>query len=198
MSLFLFSSLLHGNEIFGHDFISDKTINFTTLVKKTEIELFLANENFPNNITLSMDHADNADSLISDYHQIYDFELNDNEFLAKYNNIKNSDNATIQSTLILNLVDDALINYDRALLLNVDLTNKSNLLNSLNDQVNDNNKNYESYQVLNKDNAITSNFDNIEIVNYVYYESALEFLKEVNDIFQNKLKSLEANTNQDK
>ena len=196
MSLFLFSPLFHSNEIFGHDFISDKTVNFTTLVKKAEIELFLSNENFPNNITLSMDHADNADSLISDYHEMYDFELNDNEFLAKYNDIKNSDNSTIHSTVILNLIDDALINYDRALLLNVDLTNKSNLLNSLSDQRNDNNKNYESYQIINKDNTITTNFENMEIVNYVYYESALEFLKEVNNIFQNNLKSLETNTNQ--
>ncbi|MGD1834203.1 MAG: hypothetical protein ACPKQO_00595 [Nitrososphaeraceae archaeon] len=198
VSIFLFSPIFHENEIFGHDFITDNEINFTTLVKKIEIELFLSNENFPNNITLSMDHADNADSLISDYHEIYNFELNDNEFLTKYNELSNTNNSTIHSTVILNLIDDALINYDRSLLLNIDLTNKSNLVDSSNRQNknNDSIKNYEYYQILNKDNEITTDFDEIEIINYVYYESAMQILKEINNIFQNNLKSSETNINQ--
>ncbi|HJT85670.1 MAG TPA: hypothetical protein VJ697_14405, partial [Nitrososphaeraceae archaeon] len=50
--------------VFGHDFQSDDSITFLTLLEKTKTALELAKKNYPSNITLSMDHSDDAARLI--------------------------------------------------------------------------------------------------------------------------------------
>jgi hypothetical protein len=50
---------------FGHSFTSDDSVTFLAMAKQAAIQLELAKKNFPVNITLSMDHSDNAARLVN-------------------------------------------------------------------------------------------------------------------------------------
>jgi hypothetical protein len=52
------------SRIFAHSFNTDDVSYFLGLDKRTKVELELAEKNYPLNITLSMDHSDNAARLV--------------------------------------------------------------------------------------------------------------------------------------
>ncbi|MGE0243487.1 MAG: hypothetical protein AB7F53_06505 [Nitrososphaeraceae archaeon] len=64
ISILLLLASSYQFNVFGHSFESDNSITFLTVLEKTKTALELAKKNYPSNITLSMDHAENAARLV--------------------------------------------------------------------------------------------------------------------------------------
>jgi len=176
---------------FGHSFTSDDSVTFLAMSKQAAIQLELAKKNFPVNITLSMDHSDNAARLVNDVYYVDDDIVDDNDFIKRYNKEISSKNSTIHSLVTADLIDQILREYASAIILDVDLTNMSNLgvldhfkkyINS-NIPINYSSPNYKQYQKLISTNNTIFNYDN--------YETALALTMEVKNIF-NYLKSTDS------
>ena len=107
---------------FGHSFTTDDSTYLLTLIEKTKTQLELAEKNYPSNITLSMDHSDNAARLV--YETFYADEdiANDDEFTKRYNQEITKANSTTHALVVATLVDDVLRNYADSIDLNFDLT----------------------------------------------------------------------------
>ncbi len=73
------------SRVYAHSFTSDDSSYFLGLDKRTKVELELAEKNYPLNITLSMDHADNAARLVYDIYYADDDIVEDSDFIKKYN-----------------------------------------------------------------------------------------------------------------
>ncbi|MDX1373735.1 MAG: hypothetical protein R3321_14775, partial [Nitrososphaeraceae archaeon] len=106
----------------------DDSIYFISLVKQAELELDLAIDYFPSNITVAMEHSDNAARLINDAYYVDDDVVEDQDFLNRYNKDVHTTNTTTHALVISTLIDLLLNNYGNSLGLNFDLTNMSNLL----------------------------------------------------------------------
>lgn len=210
--LFLFSLLASSYPFsaFGHSFESDDSITFLTLMEKTKTELELAKKNYPANITLSMDHADNAARLVYESFYADDNVANDYEFTERYYQESSNSNVTSKALLVVTLVDEVLRNYADAIDLNFDLTNMSNLLYVLPTTKTNSNSNYNlpdldnlesSYfvDILNNSENTNKNKDiennktlfitNHSIINYAKYETAKSLAMKINTLFQLYLKS---------
>ena len=186
----------HISYVLAHNFNSDDSSYFLGLDKRTKIELELAEKNYPLNITLSMDHSDNAARLVYDIYYADDDIVEDSDFIKRYNKEVSSSNSTTFALVVADLLDEVLRGYADALVIDTDLTNMSNL--ALLDEL----------QNLTKQ-SISTNFssnssDNTEgekseqaklfstnnsIFNYADYETAKALLVEINDIFNKHLKS---------
>jgi hypothetical protein len=111
--IFIFFILVGSQQFraFGHSFESDDSIYLLTLIEKTQTELELAQKNYPSNVTLSMDHSDDAARLV--YETFYADEdiANDGEFAKRYNQEISKSNTTSNALVVVTLVDEALRNY---------------------------------------------------------------------------------------
>lgn len=191
---------------FGHSFTTDDSTYLLTLIEKTKTELQLANKNYPSNITLSMDHSENAARLV--YNTFYADEdiANDDEFTKRYNQEITKANSTAHALVVVTLVDDVLRNYADSIDLNFDLTNMSNLLYVLPTTNSNNNKLdldelERSYfiDILNNSENNSVNTDknnnnplfiaNQSIINYADYETAKLLAMKISTLFQLYLKS---------
>ncbi len=181
------------NQAFGHSFTSDDSVTFLSIAKKAFIELELAKKNFPSNITLAMDHSDNAAMLVNDVYYVDDEIVDDQDFINRYDKEIASENGTIHSLVLADLIDQALRAYNSAIRLNIDLTNMSNLivLDNFEKYINSNNPlnksshNFEKFQkLISNNNTITDPAD---------YETALMLSKEIKDLYKNKLENLVIN-----
>ena len=114
--------------VFGHSFTTDDSIYLLTLIKKTETELDLAKDTYPSNITLSLDHSDNAARLVADTFYTDEDVANDNDFIQRYNKEIATTNATSHALVIATLIDEVLREYSVSIDLSFDMTNMSNLL----------------------------------------------------------------------
>jgi hypothetical protein len=190
--------------VYGHSFESDDSITFLTVLEKTKTALELAKKNYPSNITLSMDHADNAARLVYESFYADDNVANDIEFIERYNKESSSSNITAKALVVVTLVDEVLRNYADSIDLNFDLTNMSNLLyiiptTSSNTNLDlDNLENSYFVDIINKseNNNANSNednntllLDNHDIINYADYETAKSLALKINTLFQLYLKS---------
>jgi hypothetical protein len=192
--------------IFGHNFESDDSIYLLTLIEKTKTELELANKNYPSNITLSMDHSDNAARFVADTFYTDEDVANDGDFTNRYNQEIEKSNITSNALVVATLVDEILRNYADSIDLNFDLTNMSNLLyvisttktNSNNtadisklessyfvDLLNSENNNINS----DENNNNTLFLANQTIINYADYETAKTLAMKINTLFQLYLKA---------
>jgi hypothetical protein len=189
---------------FGHSFTTDDSTYLLTLIEKTKTELELAEKNYPSNITLSMDHSDNAARLVYDTFYADEDVANDDEFTKRYNQEITKANSTAHALVVVTLIDDALRNYANSIDLNFDLTNMSNLLfiipttSSNNNLDLDNLENSYFVDIMNKseNNDANSNEDsnilfsgNHDIINYADYEIAKSLALKINTLFQLYLKS---------
>ena len=184
--------------VFAHSFNSDDSSYFLGLDKRTKIELELAEKNYPLNITLSMDHSDNAARLVYDIYYADDDIVEDSDFIKRYNKELSSSNSTTYALVVADLLDEVLRGYADALVIDTDLTNMSNLvlldeLQNLTKQSNSNSTNFSSN---NSDNIEGTKSEqsklfstNNSIFNYADYETAKALLVEIKDIFENQLKS---------
>lgn len=176
------------NKAFGHSFTSDDSVTFLSLAKRAITELELAKKNFPSNITIAMDHSDNAARLVNDVYYVDDDIVDDQDFIIRYDKEITSDNSTIHSLVMADLIDQVLRAYSSAVMLNVDLTNMTNLvvLDNFEKSINDNlpiaksNPNFEKYQkLISTNNTVVDSAD---------YETALILTEEIKDLYNDKLK----------
>lgn len=191
---------------FGHSFTTDDSTYLLTLIEKTKTELQLANKNYPSNITLSMDHSENAARLVYDTFYADEDIANDDEFTKRYNQEITKANSTAHALVVVTLVDDVLRNYADSIDLNFDLTNMSNLLFILPTTNSNNNKLdldelERSYfiDILNNSENNSVNTDknnnnplfiaNQSIINYADYETAKLLAMKISTLFQLYLKS---------
>jgi len=114
--------------IYAHSFTTDDSSYFLGLDKTTKVELELAEKNYPLNITLSMDHSDNAARLVYDIYYADDDIVEDTDFIKRYNKEITSSNSTTYALVVADLLDTVLKGYADALIIDTDLTNMSNLM----------------------------------------------------------------------
>jgi hypothetical protein len=186
-----------------------------TLIKKAETELDLAQENYPANITLSLDHSEEAARFVADTFYTDEDVANDDEFTERYNKEISTANSTSDALVIATLIDEALREYSDSIDLSFDITNMSNLLyilpiNNENQSINKNileettvvkdflNAGPEDNYSLLKDvknidpSEIKKIFSSNNTVNeYSDYQSALAIALEINKLFQIDLKSFD-------
>jgi hypothetical protein len=62
-------------------FTTDDSIYLLPLIKKPETELDLAKENYPANITLSLEHSEEASRFVADTFYIDEYVANDYDLL---------------------------------------------------------------------------------------------------------------------
>jgi hypothetical protein len=209
--LLLSSASLYPSIAFGHSFTTDDSTYLLTLIEKTKTELELAKKNYPSNITLSIDHSDNAAMLVYETFYADEDVANDGDFTNRYNQEITKANSTAHALVVATLVDEVLKNYADSIGLNFDITNMSNLLyvvptktNSSNDKPDldelersyfidifnniENNNNVKANE--NKDNNNTALFlANQSIINYANYETAKLLAIKISTLFQLYLKS---------
>jgi hypothetical protein len=207
--LLLFSSFYQDN-VLGHSFTMDDSTYFLTMIEKTKTELELAKKNYPSNITLSMDHSDNAALLVDETFYIDDNVANDDEFTKRYNEEITNANSTANVLVVVSLVDEVLRSYANSIDLNFDLTNMSKLLYVIPTTTNlYNNSNKQNLDELGNsylgdvfNNLETNNIylkedkdknslflANQSITKYADYETAKLLAMKINTIFQLYLKA---------
>jgi hypothetical protein len=213
--IFIFFILVSSQQFsaFAHSFESDDSIYLLTLIEKTQTELELAKKNYPSNVTLSMDHSDDAARLVYETFYADEDVANDGEFAKRYNQEISKSNTTSNALVVVTLVDEALRNYADSIDLNFDLTNMSNLLyiiptNSNNNNNNNKNAINDSIDKLestilvdalnNPDNSVNVKGEDGEnlllitnqtITNYAKHETAKTLAMKINTLFQLYLKS---------
>lgn len=193
--------------VFGHSFESDDSVYLLTLIEKTQTELELAKKNYPSNVTLSMDHSDDAARLVYETFYADEDVANDGEFTKRYNQELSKANITSNALVVVTLVDEVLRNYADSIDLNFDLTNMSNLLYIIPTKSTNNNTNNESIDKLESsffvdalNNLENSNVNSIDgknplfvsnhtIMNYAKHETAKTIAMKINTLFQLYLKS---------
>ena len=192
---------------FGHSFESDDSVYLLTLIEKTQTELVLAKKNYPSNVTLSMDHSDDAARLVYETFYADEDVANDGEFTKRYNQELSKANITSNALVVVTLVDEVLRNYADSIDLNFDLTNMSNLLYIIPTKSTKNITNNESIDKLessffvdalnNLENSNVNSNDgknplflsNHTIMNYAKHETAKTIAMKINTLFQLYLKS---------
>ncbi len=192
---------------FGHSFESDDSVYLLTLIEKTQTELELAKKNYPSNVTLSMDHSDDAARLVYETFYADEDVANDGEFTKRYNQELSKANITSNALVVVTLVDEVLRNYADSIDLNFDLTNMSNLLYIIPTKSTNNNTNNESIDKLESsffvdalNNLENSNVNSIDgknplfvsnhtIMNYAKHETAKTIAMKINTLFQLYLKT---------
>ena len=193
--------------VFAHNFESDDSIYLLTLIEKTETELELAKKNYPSNITLALDHSDNAARFLADTFYTDEDVANDGDFTNRYNQEIAKSNITSNALVVVTLVDEVLRYYADAIDLNFDLTNMSNLLYIIPTKTTSNNtpdldklegayfvdilNNSENNNNIdsNENNNNTLFLNNHNIINYADYETAKSLAMKINTLFQLYLKS---------
>lgn len=209
--LFIFFILVGSQQfsVFGHSFESDDSVYLLTLIEKTQTELELAKKNYPSNVTLSMDHSDDAARLVYETFYADEDVANDGDFTKRYNQELSKANITSNALVVVTLVDEVLRSYADSIDLNFDLTNMSNLLYIIPTNSNNNDASNESIDKLESSffadafnssenyNVNVNNNDgknplfltNHTIMNYAKHETAKTLAMKINTLFQLYLKS---------
>ena len=182
-----FSMVYQLLQVFAHSFTTDDTSYFIGLDKRTKVELELAYKNYPSNITLTMDHTDNAARLVYDIYYADDDVVDDNDFIKRYDKSLGSSNSTTYALVVADLLDEVLRNYADAIVSEIDLTNMSNLV------LLDNKESLTDSSVTSENDSSNVNFTkffskNNPIFNPAHYETAKALVVEVKDVFENHLK----------
>jgi hypothetical protein len=116
--------------VYAHYFSKDDAASFFTLIHQINVETELINTNFPSNVSIAIEHAENAAELLNDVYQFGEDIADDNDFIREYNEQLNNINSTVQALILANVVDEILRNYGHALEVDYDLTNMSNMVMS--------------------------------------------------------------------
>jgi hypothetical protein len=182
ISFHIFDSIAN---VSAHIFTTNDVSSFFGLDKRTKIELDLAKKNYPSNITLTMDHTDNAAKLVYDIYFTDDNIVDDNDFIKRYDEVMNSSSLTTYALVVADLIDETLRKYANAIVTDIDLTNMSNLV------LLDDAKNitiYSSSRNQSSNTNYTKFFSNNNpILNYANYETAMALGVEINNIFEKHL-----------
>jgi hypothetical protein len=181
--------------VYAHYFSKDNAALFFALIHEINVKTQLININFPSNITLSIEHAEDTAELLNDVYQFGEGIVDDTDFIREYNEQLNNINSTVQALILANVVDEILRNYGDALEVDYDLTNMSNLIMS-NVSLSTNTMMMMADSIKNssiikeKSNYTTNNI----IVNLADYQTAQALSDKARQIFNKDLKPLAAST----
>jgi hypothetical protein len=178
----------------AHCFSEDDKALFLALIYQINVKTQLIDTNFPSNITLAIDHAEDTAELLNDAYNFGEDIVDDNDFIREYNEQINNINSTVQALILANVVDDILRNYGDGLEIDFDLTNMSNLVmpnvsHSAMMMGDENMKN--SSMIREKSNYNNSNI----IVNPADYQTAQALSDKALQIFNKELKPIAATSN---
>jgi hypothetical protein len=186
----------------AHSFSPNSLSTFISLAYEADVELSLANSNFPSNITLALYHGKNAVELLDDAYRLDDEIVDDTDFVRKYNEAQNSKNTTIQALVIANIVDQILREYGEAFGTHYDLTNMSNMNMAMQNMSNSNSLISSSPLSCSSNRPIHSDIEGeknnnnyTDIINFDNYQSAQKLSESAIQIFNNKLCPLAESTN---
>ena len=188
---------------YAHSFSPNSLSTFISLVHAADVEISLANSNFPANVTLALDHSKNAVKLMNYAYRSDDEIIDDIDFVRKYNNAMSSQNETIHALVVANIVDRILSEYGEALDIQYDLTNMSNMNMAMQDMSNSDSFIFPSSPVhitndsipLIERGDINYNNTSINIVNFDNYASAQKLSEVVLQIFNDQLSPLAGSSN---
>src|SRR5215213_3614703 len=177
----------------AHCFSEDDKALFLALIYQINVKTHLIDTNFPSNITLAIEHAEDTAELLNDAYHFGEDTVDDNDFIREYNEQINNINSTVQALILANVVDDILRNYGDGLEIDFDLTNMSNLVmpnvsRSAMMMADENMKN--SSMIREK-----SNYNNNIIVNLADYQTAQALSDKALQIFNKELKPIAATSN---
>jgi hypothetical protein len=195
---------VHNNNTlaYAHSFSPNSLSTFVSRAIEADVELSLANNNFPSNITLALDHSKNAAELINVVYHMDDDIIDDIDFIRKYNDALNSRNTTIQALVIANIIDQTLREYGEAFDIQYDLTNMSNMnmMTTQTTSLDTSNSPFSSpsYSMnmpvnSNIEAEINNNYTNV--VNVDNYQSAQKLSEKVFQVFKNQLRPLALSPN---
>jgi hypothetical protein len=179
----------------AHCFSKDDRALFLALIYQINVKTHLIDTNFPSNITLAIEHAEDTAELLNDAYQFGEDIVDDTDFIREYNEQINNINSTVQALILANVVDDILRNYGDGLEIDFDLTNMSNLVmpnvsGSAMMMMGEIMKN--SSTIREKSNYINSS--NI-IVNLADYQTSQALSDKALQIFNKELKPIAATSN---
>ena len=177
--------------VYAHYFSKDDAALFFTLIHQINVETQLVNTNFPSNVTLAIEHAENTAELLNEVYQFSEGIADDTDFIREYNEQLNNINSTVQALILANVVDEILRNYGDALEVDYDLTNMSNIVmsnmsRSTTMMIDDSMKN--SSMIREKTNSMTNNI----IVNVANYQTAQALSDKAQQIFNEDIKPIAA------
>lgn len=172
---------------YAHNFTPNSLSTFITLVYRAEIELLLATDNFPLNVTVALDHAEDAAKLIDDAYYLDEDVVDDADFTRKYNDALDTHNSTIRALVVANIVDQILREYGDAFDIRYDLTNMSNML--ITEMPDGTSYSPHSGSVNNTNVSTNSTYQNnkLQVVNIADYQSAQKLSEKASQIFRNHL-----------
>jgi hypothetical protein len=164
------------------------------LIHQINAEIQLTNTDFPSNVSIAIEHAENTAELLKKVYQFSEDIVDDSDFIREYNEQLNNTNSTVQALTFANVIDEILRNYGNALEVNYDLTNMSNLVmsnvsHSATMMMDDNMKNSSIIREKSGNN-MTHNI----IVNLADYQTAQALSDKSQRIFNKDLKPITAAT----
>jgi hypothetical protein len=169
--------------VYAHYFSKDDAALFFTLIYQINVETELININFPSNVSIAIEHAENTAELLNDVYQFGEDIADDDDFIREYNEQLNNINSTVKALILANVVDEILRNYGNALEVDYDLTNMSNMVMSnishSNMMMGGDMKNHSMIREK-SDNNITNNI----IVNLADYQTAQALSNKAQRIFK--------------
>lgn len=182
---------------YAHSFTPNSLSTFITLVYRAEIELLLATDNFPLNVTVALDHAEDAAKLIDDAYYLDEDIVDDADFARKYNDALDTHNSTIHALVVANIVDQILREYGDAFDIRYDLTNMSNML--ITEMSGGTSNSPRSGSVNNTNVSTNSNYQNnkLQVVNIADYQSAQKLSEKASKILGSYLLFLPSSNNAD-
>ena len=182
---------------YAHNFTPNSLSTFITLVYRAEVELLLATDNFPLNVTVALDHAEDAAKLIDDVYYLDEDIVDDADFARKYNETFDTHNSTIHALVVANVVDQILKEYGNAFDIRYDLTNMSNML--ITEMPDGTSYSPHSGSVNNTNVSTNSTYQNnkLQVVNIADYQSAQKLSEKASQIFRSNLLFLPSSNNTD-
>jgi len=182
------------HNVYAHYFSKDDRASFLALIHQINVEIQLINTDFPSNVSIAIEHAENTAELLKKVYQFGEDIADDNDFIREYNEQLNNINSTVQALILANVVDEILRNYGNALEVDYDLTNMSNMVmsnasHSAMMMMGDGMKN--STMIREKSNYTTHNI----IVNLADYQTAQALSDKAQRIFNKELKPVAATSN---
>jgi hypothetical protein len=182
------------HNVYAHYFSKDDRASFLALIHQINVEIQLTNTDFPSNVSIAIEHAENTAELLKKVYQFSEDIVDDSDFIREYNEQLNNTNSTVQALTFANVIDEILRNYGNALEVNYDLTNMSNLVmsnvsHSATMMMDDNMKNSSIIREKSGNNT-THNI----IVNLADYQTAQALSDKSQRIFNKDLKPITAAT----
>ena len=182
---------------YAHNFTPNSLSTFVTLVYRAEVELLLATDNFPLNVTLALDHAEDASKLIDDTYYLDEDIVDDADFARKYNEALDTHNSTIHALVVANICDQILREYGEAFDIGYDLTNMSNRMITPMPSVTSYRHPSDSVNNTNLSTNSTDQNNKLQVINIANYQSAQKLSEKASQIFRSNLLFLPSSNNTD-